>query len=161
MEQLRLLGQVALAMVLGGVIGAEREIADKPAGFRTHMLVAGMAAFLVGLGHALVDAYALETSDSVLRADPIRIVEAIVTGISFLGAGTIIRRGQDGVEGLTTAASILMTAAVGVGVALERYQVAVGVTLVALVILRVAVLVEGRLARFRHPEKPSSPDAGS
>ena len=89
--ELKVTGQVAVAMVLGGLIGLERETANKPAGFRTHMLVAGAAALLVGLGHALIEEFDRHTGLR-LQSDPIRIVEAIVTGVSFLGAGTIFRR---------------------------------------------------------------------
>jgi putative Mg2+ transporter-C (MgtC) family protein len=116
----KVVGEVALAMLLGGLIGIEREAANKPAGFRTHMLVSGAAALLVSLGHALVETF---QSDAPLRlqSDPIRIVEAIVTGVSFLGAGTIFRRARgEHVEGLTTAAALLLSAALGICVALER-----------------------------------------
>src|SRR5687768_4476514 len=89
--QLEVIGEVALAMLLGGVIGFERELADKPAGFRTQMLVAGAAALLVGLGDAMMLRFMSDTKLQV-TGDPIRIVEAIITGISFLGAGTIFRR---------------------------------------------------------------------
>ncbi len=115
--QFEIIGEVALAMLLGGVIGFERELADKPAGFRTQMLVAGAAALLVGLGDAMMLRFVSESKLQV-TADPIRIVEAIITGISFLGAGTIFRRDQsEQVQGLTTAASILLCAAVGISVA--------------------------------------------
>ena len=89
--QFEIIGEVALAMLLGGVIGFEREMADKPAGFRTQMLVAGAAALLVGLSDAILLRFLAEGKMNV-TGDPIRIVEAIVTGISFLGAGTIFRR---------------------------------------------------------------------
>jgi putative Mg2+ transporter-C (MgtC) family protein len=144
--QLEIIGEVALAMLLGGLIGLEREIADKPAGFRTQMLVAGAAALLVGLADALLFRFTVETNTQV-TADPIRIVEAIVTGISFLGAGTIFRSKRDReVEGLTTAASILLSAAVGIAIALRQFYVAVGVTLLALLVLRGLSVVEKRLA---------------
>jgi putative Mg2+ transporter-C (MgtC) family protein len=145
--QLEIIGEVALAMLLGGVIGFERELADKPAGFRTQMLVAGAAALLVGLADALLLRFIVEGQTSV-RADPIRIVEAIVTGISFLGAGTIFRRSRsEQVEGLTTAASILLCAAVGISVALRQFVLAVAVTLLALIVLRGLTGIEKRLAR--------------
>ena len=145
--QFEIIGEVALAMLLGGIIGFERELADKPAGFRTQMLVAGAAALLVGLGDALLLRFLVEGQTSV-TADPIRIVEAIVTGISFLGAGTIFRRdSSEQVQGLTTAASILLCAAVGISVALRQFVLAVGVTLLALIVLRGLTGVENRLAR--------------
>jgi putative Mg2+ transporter-C (MgtC) family protein len=136
MMQLQIIGEVALAMVLGGVIGFEREMADKPAGFRTHMLVAGASALLVGLADVMLLHYIVEGKTQI-TADPIRITEAIVTGISFLGAGTIFRRdASEQVQGLTTAASILLCAAVGISVALRQFVLAIGVTVLALVILR-------------------------
>jgi putative Mg2+ transporter-C (MgtC) family protein len=145
--QFEIVGEVALAMLLGGVIGFERELADKPAGFRTHMLVAGAAALLVGLGDAMVLRF-VSASELHVTADPIRIVEAIITGISFLGAGTIFRRDQsEQVQGLTTAASILLCAAVGISVALRQFVLAIGVTLLALVVLRGLTGIENRLSR--------------
>ncbi|HET6647576.1 MAG TPA: MgtC/SapB family protein [Pyrinomonadaceae bacterium] len=149
--QLEIIGEVALAMLLGGVIGFEREMADKPAGFRTQMLVAGAAALLVGLGDALLLRFLVEGKTNV-TADPIRIVEAIVTGISFLGAGTIFRRdSSEQVKGLTTAASILLCAAVGISVALRQFVLAIGVTVLALIVLRGLTGIEKRLT----PKKTS------
>jgi putative Mg2+ transporter-C (MgtC) family protein len=145
--QFEIMGEVALAMLLGGVIGLEREVADKPAGFRTQMLVAGAAALLVGLADSMLLRFIVEDKTSV-TADPIRIVEAIVTGISFLGAGTIFRRdASEQVQGLTTAASILLCAAVGISVALRQFVLAVGVTLLALIVLRGLTGVETWLSR--------------
>jgi putative Mg2+ transporter-C (MgtC) family protein len=144
--QFEIIGEVALAMLLGGVIGFERELADKPAGFRTQMLVAGAAALLVGLGDAMLLRFLAEGKTNV-TGDPIRIVEAIVTGISFLGAGTIFRRdASEQVQGLTTAASILLCAAVGISVALRQFVLAIGVTLLALIVLRGLTGIEKRLA---------------
>lgn len=145
--QLGMLAEVALAMLLGGIIGFERELADKPAGFRTHMLVAGAAALLVGLGDSLLIRFG---GNEFVRSDPIRIVEAIITGISFLGAGTIFRRSRgEQVEGLTTAASILLCAAIGISVALQRFTLAFGVTLLSLLVLRGLTYVEKWMDRRR------------
>jgi len=89
-------------------MGLERELAQKPAGLRTHMLVAGASSLLVVLGDVMIANYSTSSFVQAIQTDPIRIMEAIITGISFLGAGTIIFRNQDEtVEGLTTAASIL------------------------------------------------------
>ncbi|MFG0334841.1 MAG: MgtC/SapB family protein, partial [Maioricimonas sp. JB049] len=107
---------VALAGLLGGVIGFEREIADKPAGLRTHIFVAAAAALLVLLAEGAVDFFQQTGSDTQIEADPIRIIQAIVIGISFLGAGTIVHRRGEEVEGLTTAASIFLTASIGIAV---------------------------------------------
>ena len=145
--QFEIIAEVALAMLLGGIIGFERELADKPAGFRTQMLVAGAAALLVGLGDAMLKRFAADTGSQV-SSDPIRIVEAIVTGISFLGAGTIFRRdSSEQVQGLTTAASILLCAAVGISVALRQFVLAIGVTVLALIVLRGLTGIEKRLNR--------------
>lgn len=136
-NQIQILAQVLLAMILGGVIGFDRESADKPAGLRTHMLVAGAGALLVSLSTLIVEASTVDLGGSIIRSDPIRIVEAVITGVSFLGAGTILRRTEKGhVEGLTTAASILMATAVGICVAISETLLAIGVTVMALLVLR-------------------------
>lgn len=145
--QLEIVGEVALAMLLGGVIGFEREVADKPAGFRTQMLVAGAACLLVGLGDAMLLRFLAEGKSNV-TGDPIRIVEAIVAGVSFLGAGTIFRKdASEQVQGLTTAATILLCAALGISIALRQFALAVGVTILALIVLRGLTGIEKRLAK--------------
>lgn len=136
--QFAILGYVSLAMLLGALLGLDREIAHKPAGLRTHMLVSGAAALLVGLGNILVGHFDMELGHSMIRVDPLRVIEAVITGVSFLGAGTIIRHGSsEYVEGLTTAASLLFVAGVGITVALSQVVLAVGITILALVTLRV------------------------
>jgi putative Mg2+ transporter-C (MgtC) family protein len=139
MVQLQILGEIVLAMLLGGAIGFEREAADKPAGLRTHMLVAGSAAMLTGLGSVMVTR--LGVDQSVISADPIRIIEAVITGITFLGAGTIIRNrdSENKIEGLTTAASLLLAAALGVAIALQQFVLAVG----AAAVIVLAILQPG------------------
>jgi putative Mg2+ transporter-C (MgtC) family protein len=143
----QILGEVAIAMALGGLIGLEREFADKPAGLRTHMLIAGAAALLVGLGDTMMRRFAL--AGDLVRADPIRVIEAVVTAVGFLGAGMIIRRSGDHIEGLTTAASVLFAAAVGICVALTEYLLAVGATVLDLATLRGIKPLEGWLRRRR------------
>ena len=144
MLQLKILGEMLLALVLGGIIGFERETANKPAGLRTHMIVASSAALLTGLGEVLVMQMSIE--ESLIRADPIRMIEAVITGITFLGAGTIIRhRGKDQIEGLTTAATLLLVGAVGIAVALGQFVLAIGATVVVLLILRVVKHGEEKL----------------
>jgi putative Mg2+ transporter-C (MgtC) family protein len=130
-QQLEVVVKVLIAGILGGLIGLERELANRPAGLRTHAILAAAAALLV-------DHFVGETAPAVLRADPIRVVEAIVTGVAFLGAGTIFRhRNGKVVEGLTTAASLLLVAAIGISVALQQLLLAVLVTVITLVLLRV------------------------
>jgi putative Mg2+ transporter-C (MgtC) family protein len=135
--QIQILGHVALAMALGAAIGLERETKEKPAGLRTHMLVAGAAAFLVALSDVAIQNFNSDLGTGLVRSDPIRIIEAVITGISFLGAGTILRhKGSDHVEGLTTAASLLFVAGLGICVALSQVLLAIGVSVLVLVTLR-------------------------
>ncbi|MFO7679771.1 MAG: MgtC/SapB family protein [Chloroflexota bacterium] len=141
--QLQILAEMVLAMILGGIIGFERERADKPAGLRTHMLVAGSAALLTGFGRVLIPQIGMD--ETFIQADPIRIIEAVITGITFLGAGTIIRnRSENQIEGLTTAASLLLVGAVGIGAALNQFLLAIGATLIILLTLRGVKYVEER-----------------
>jgi putative Mg2+ transporter-C (MgtC) family protein len=135
--------RLVVAMVLGGVIGYERESTGKQAGLRTHMLVAIGAALFVSFNELFaIAALPLAPPGPVgnfrVQLEPLTIVEAIVTGISFLGAGTIFVSGKGKhVKGLTTAASIWVTAAVGIAIGLERYLLAIGSTILILVILHV------------------------
>jgi putative Mg2+ transporter-C (MgtC) family protein len=148
--QLQILTHVALAMLLGAAIGLEREIEDKPAGLRTHMLVAGAAALFVALSDVMIKHFDVVLGGELVRSDPIRIIQAVITGVSFLGAGTIIRRSSTRqVEGLTTAASILFAAAVGVCAALSQLVLAGGVTALVLITLRGVGYVEQWLEQRR------------
>jgi putative Mg2+ transporter-C (MgtC) family protein len=139
LAQLAPFGRIALAMLLGAVLGYERQLAAKPAGLRTHMLVAGAAALLMALGDAILEEFhGMVRGAERVTSDPLRIIEAVITGVSFLGAGTIIRRHENGdVEGLTTAASLLLTAGIGLAVAVGHFVLALGTTLLTLVTLRV------------------------
>jgi len=126
-QELVLLGKIIFGSLMGGVVGLEREFAEKPAGLRTHMLVGATSTFLVIMA---VRAISLLDPQAPVRSDPIRILEAIVVGISFLGAGTILKntRQDEPIEGLTTSASILSVAAVGIAVGFNAFILAVGVT---------------------------------
>lgn len=142
--QLQVLLQVGLAMLLGAIIGLDREFADKPAGLRTHMLVSGAAALLVSLSSMMIRDYLVSVGSDYIRSDPIRTVQSVITGVTFLGAGTIIRSSERDVEGLTTAVSILFATAVGMCVALSQYWLAGGASVLAVIILRVVGVVEKR-----------------
>jgi putative Mg2+ transporter-C (MgtC) family protein len=140
--QMHIMGNIALAAILGGIIGIEREFSHKPAGLRTHMLVAGMSALIVVLGRIVVAELTL-TANDITRADPTRIIHAVITGISILGAGTIIRSAQgESIHGLTTAASILFAGAIGIAIAMEEYFIGIGSTVIALIILMVFKYLE-------------------
>ena len=114
-HDLELLARLILAAVLGGAIGAERELNDQPAGLRTHMLLTTGACLFT-----LVSAYGFGRG-----TDPSRIAAQIVTGIGFLGGGAIVRDGLT-VKGVTTAASIWATASVGVAIGAGSYVLGVG-----------------------------------
>src|SRR5437762_8117117 len=134
--QVLIILEVIVAMALGSIIGYDRELADKPAGLRTHALVAGAAALFVGLGNLAVAKFHSSFADSTVRSDPIRLFEAIITGVSFLGAGTIIRRSAtERVEGITTAASLLITAALGATIGLGQWFLGIVLTLIVFAIL--------------------------
>lgn len=143
LQELYILFQSLIALVLGGLLGWERESAGKWAGLRTHMLVCLSAMMFVRVGQFLIADSQHDLDPNTLRTDPVRIIEAIVTGIAFLGAGTVFRDPDAAkARGLTTAASLLMVAPIGVAVAIERYVLAVGATLLALFVLRVMLRFE-------------------
>lgn len=136
MSQAVVLGNAGTAMVLGGLIGYERELKDRPAGFRTHMLVAGAAALLLGIGRLVLDGDAFPLSGEILQIDPLRLIEAVVAGVAFIGAGTIFARRSDGaIAGITTAASLLMVAVIGVTCGLGFHLLGIAATLMTLLVL--------------------------
>lgn len=148
-EQISILIRLIMAMMLGALIGLDREAAEKPAGLRTHILVAGAAALLVSTGELVVGQLTTGLGREVIGADPIRIIAAIITGVSFLGAGTIIRQASEGdVKGLTTAASLLFASVIGITVALSEWIVAIGATLLVLVVLRIFPILQKVLRRI-------------
>lgn len=142
--QLEHLGIIVMAGLAGGMIGLEREFAKKPAGLRTHIFVAASAALLLVLAQSLVDHFQRNGNDARIQTDPLRVIEAVVVGVSFLGAGTIWRTGAN-VRGLTTAASLLVTAAMGLAMAAREFVLAFGTALFAVVVLHVLALVERRM----------------
>ena len=146
--QAELFQRVALAGGLGLLLGLERELTAKPAGMRTHALVAvGAAAFTVAGYGALEVAGSLQT-----RPDVGRIAAQVVSGIGFLGAGIIILQ-HDRIRGVTTAADIWAVAAVGVLCGLGLLWVATGTTALLLVVIAGLRPVERRLARFRREHR--------
>jgi putative Mg2+ transporter-C (MgtC) family protein len=126
---LEALARIAAAAGLGGIVGLERELDEKAAGLRTHMLVAvGSALF------TLVGAYGFSDFPS-RTVDPTRVAAQVVTGIGFLGAGLIFRQGFT-IRGLTTAASLWLVAAIGMAAAAGFWKGAVIATIVAIISLR-------------------------
>jgi len=143
--------RVILAAVLGGAIGAEREIREREAGLRTHMLVSVGAALFT-----LVSAYAWRdfhfSASSGVTFDPTRIAAQVVTGIGFLGAGAIIRQGLS-VRGLTTAATLWVVAAIGMAAGAGYYSAATITTVLVIVSLWPLRLVAERFMPRMRPEE--------
>jgi putative Mg2+ transporter-C (MgtC) family protein len=139
----RILTRLLLAAVLGGVLGYEREQRGKAAGIRTHMLVAMGAALFV----------LVPMLSGMPPNDISRVLQGIIAGIGFLGAGAIVKRKddtEDDVQGLTTAAGIWLTAAIGIACGLGREATALLSTLLALAVLALVPLF------MRTPEKHQS-----
>lgn len=133
--------RVIAAVLLGGFLGIERERAGKPAGFRTHMLVC--------LGTAVVVVACTEAKMSVEGLS--RVVQGIVTGIGFIGAGSILKLSESReIKGLTTAAGLWMTAVIGISVGLGALGLAVIGTLLALLVLGLEHMLDSRIARKKN-----------
>jgi putative Mg2+ transporter-C (MgtC) family protein len=134
--RLELLVQLVLAVVLGGAVGVERELRGKPAGLRTNILICVGATLFTVLSFRLAEG----------RGDPGRVAAQILTGVGFIGAGTILHlRGS--VTGLTSAATIWVVAAVGMAIGSRAYVEALGATLLITLVLAGLGTLEGFLAR--------------
>jgi putative Mg2+ transporter-C (MgtC) family protein len=135
--------RIAVALLIGGMIGLERSFHGRPAGFRTHSLVCIASALLM-----LVTVYQSEWMTAVpqdaIRTDPTRMAQGIMTGIGFLGAGVIFKEGLT-IRGLTTAASIWVTAAIGILVGIGFYLPALVGTVATILILSFFRVIEQRL----------------
>ncbi|MFG5411082.1 MgtC/SapB family protein [Piscinibacter sakaiensis] len=127
----------------GGAIGLERSHRGRPAGFRTHALVC-LASALLMLVTTLPEASIALPAPEAVRTDPLRMAQGIMTGIGFLGAGVIFRDGLS-VRGLTTAASIWITSAIGILVGIGLHALALAATLLTLLVLSVFHRIEMRL----------------
>lgn len=141
------------AAVFGALVGWERETVNKPAGLRTHMMVGlGSCSFTI-VALALFRELAAETPDN--QMDPIRIIEGVVGGIGFLGAGSILRSGGE-IRGVTTAAGIWVMGAVGAACAVQAYEIALFTTLLSLITLALVGQLEKRMPRT--PAKSAEDD---
>lgn len=147
LAEFHVLFQGAVALFLGGIIGWEREVAGKWAGLRTHMLVCLASMLFIRIGFFLIEDSQSVLHSETLRVDPVRMIEAIVTGIAFLGAGTVFRNPEaEKMSGLTTAASLLVIAPIGIAIAIDRYVLAAGVTFITLFVLKVMRYIEKRMS---------------
>jgi putative Mg2+ transporter-C (MgtC) family protein len=134
--RLELLLQLMLAVLLGGAIGLERELAGKPAGLRTNILIC--------VGATLFTVLSLRLSDG--RGDPARVAAQILPGVGFIGAGTILHA-RGSISGLTSAATIWVVAAIGMALGGRAYTEALGTTLLVMVILQGLGVLERAVAR--------------
>jgi putative Mg2+ transporter-C (MgtC) family protein len=145
------LGRLAVAGGLGALVGFERELRDREAGIRTHLLVSlGSALFTIVSAFGFHEF--LTNGGSVVRADPTRIAAQIVTGIGFLGAGAIIREGLS-VRGLTTAATLWVVAAIGMASGAGYYGPAVATTALTIFALWPLRLIAYRTIERIKPEE--------
>lgn len=126
-------GPLAGAVIAGALIGFEREYRGRPAGFRTHILVC-LASALLMLGAVNQVEWMRNTSEEVIRIDPVRMAHGILTGIGFLCGGVIFRHGLS-VHGLTTAASLWITSAIGTLYGVSAYGLAITGTVATLIVL--------------------------
>src|SRR5687768_1509955 len=144
LSDVELVQRLLTAALLGSILGFERELRQKSAGLRTNILIA--------IGSALFTLMSYELAGDATTGDPGRVAAQIVTGIGFLGAGAIMRT-DSGVQGLTTAATVWVNAAVGVAAGGGEFHIAfiaTAVTVVVLLVLHpVEIAIDKRVARYR------------
>lgn len=136
--------KIFLACVLGGIIGLERESVNRPAGFRTHILVS-VGATVVMITNIELVRIMIETAE----VQPGRFGASVISGIGFLGAGTIIKEGST-VKGLTTAASLWTTACIGLALGSGLYAIAFGATIFVFLTLEVFPKIEKKLSARKY-----------
>lgn len=147
-------GRLALATLLGAIIGINRELGQKPAGLRTHALVALGAAIAAITSLHLTSTAGLASSDAISR-----VIQGIVTGVGFIGAGVILHRDDPkGVHGLTTAASIWVVAAVGTAAGLGLWRIGVASVFLLLLVFAIGGPLDRALRRWRSPGPRSVDD---
>lgn len=141
-DDLEMLLRMLAALVAGAVIGYERSYHGRPAGFRTHALVCTASSVLMLV--TVYEAHWIRVTGDMIRLDPTRMAQGIMTGIGFLGAGVIVKEGLS-VRGLTTAASIWMTAAIGILAGIGFYFPLVVSAILTIGLLSVFRWVEARM----------------
>lgn len=158
---LEVLLRLVLAAVIGGALGFERQWHRKPAGLRTHMMVSLGAATFTLLGFEIYTSVVHDAAGAT-RVDPTRVLQGLVGGLGFLGAGTIVHH-RGSVEGLTTASSIWITGAIGVACGGGHYAVATISSALALLILAAVGYLEhrmrGQLRSVSHSDATAGPSA--
>ena len=144
--------QLVVAMILGLILGGERTLAGKNAGMRTHSFVSMASTLFVTSALLIVNG-----TSAGIHYDPLHVVSGIITGIGFIGAGTILFR-HSALEGLTTAAGLWVTAAIGVSVGFGFYIIAIFATLMTLFVFRAVWFAENRLKMWHEDSEPSNQD---
>lgn len=145
-DRLHTLARLMLALVLGGLVGIERERKNQPAGFRTHVVLCVGAALMMLTSIHVADEF--NTASGARVADPSRIAAQVVSGVGFLGGGAILRMGVT-IRGLTTAASLWSTSGIGLAAGCGYYYGAVCMTLLMLTTLSLLSSVENVLFRSK------------
>ena len=130
--------RLLISALLGGLIGAEREVNNRPAGLRTHILVT--------IGAALVMLISIDGFINLVSSDPSRLAAQVVSGIGFLGAGTIMRTGNH-ITGLTTAASLWVCACIGLGIGAGYYMATIAASVIVLITLMSAGTLEKKVLK--------------
>ncbi|OOF71452.1 MgtC/SapB family protein [Rodentibacter caecimuris] len=141
---LTIFGKMLLAMLLGGTIGLERELKRKPVGVKTCVIIAVTTCVLTIVSIQSAEYYA-HVSENI-RTDPMRLAAQVISGIGFLGAGVILRKNNDAISGLTTAAIIWAAAGIGIAAGAGFFFDAIIATLMILVSIRLSPMVQ----RFIH-----------
>jgi putative Mg2+ transporter-C (MgtC) family protein len=147
-----IIARLTISVILGSLIGLERQMHKRSAGLRTHMLVSLGSCLIM-----LTSLYVFDIYRDVAEVDPSRIAAGVITGVGFLGAGAIIRA-QEGVRGLTTAASLWVVSAIGLAVGIGFLVASVYATLIALVVLFALRFIERVLDNdlTKHAERERS-----
>ncbi len=129
-QELWIFIKVIFAAILTAFVGYEREKYKKPAGLKTNMIMGSIACYFIANSTFLIDWVSQTENRISLSTDPFRLIQAIVIGVSFIGAGTILKSEEKNkVRYLTTAATLLYSSGIGISVALEQYGLSIGLTL--------------------------------
>ena len=148
--------RLMLAALLGALVGFEREWQSRPAGLRTHILICVTAALIAIITIEIMQMPLFR--ESQIRGDPIRLVEAVTAGVAFLAAGLIVlSKGE--VHGLTTGAGMWLAAGIGLACGLGFWEIALFVTMLALVVLGLLHIFEKRVFADRPPTLPVSKES--
>lgn len=150
--------RILVAAALGATFGIERELRDQPAGFRTHILVAMGACLFTLVGAFGFEELTGDPGTRALNADPTRVASQVVVGIGFLGGGTILRYGAT-IRGLTTAASLWVTAAVGLAVGMGFYFGAAATAIIGVLALAGLKPIERRFLDRKVKMEGEPPDS--